>query len=173
MVLSIYYAAAIDNCPDKGKKQLEQFKQIIGKYPIDLKGAGIGDSPIIKLDSSVHVKGVITAHDLKELRMCDILLVVLDSSSQAVATFMELEYARQLGLYIIILILSKKEEFCLACAGDRDEWKKKCTICHGTGKILMPMENKSIFLQTFANAIIYDIHDLEYILKEITTVEAE
>lgn len=157
MTLKIYYAAAIDNCPDKGRTQLEQFKQLLKKYPIELRGAGIGDSPIIKLDSSPCVKGVIAAHDLKELRECDILLVVLDSKAQAIATFMELEYARQLGLYIVVLILSKTTEKCPYC--DRQKM-----IAEG---------NKSIFLETWANMIIYSIEELEVILNEITNVADE
>ena len=166
--LKIYYAAAIDNCADKGKEQLEQFKQLLNKYPVELRGAGIGDSPIIKLDSSPCVKGVICAHDLKEIRECDIFLVVLNSKSQAVATFMELEYARQLGLYTIILILSKIKEKCSLCDGSGILQGKLCSRCGGEMVVSVPDKTKSIFLETYANLILYSTEELEKILKDLT-----
>ena len=46
--------------------------------PIEVYGAGFGDSPIIGPETSKEYKGVVSAYDLRKIRECDILLVVTD-----------------------------------------------------------------------------------------------
>ena len=130
-MFKLYYAAAIDTCPEKALKQIEVFKKIFSKYqmqdifkvidgeveqvnkPIFVYGAGFGSSPIITPESSKEYKGAVSAYDLRKIRECDVLLVVTDLKQFAAGTMMELEYARNLGIYTIVLVLSKKG--CSAC----------------------------------------------------------
>ncbi len=69
---------------------------------------------------------------------------------------MELEYARQLGLYIIVLSLPEIDH-----------------IRKGVRFRSDPCKVNSIFLQTYANMIIYSEEELEAILKELTDVKDE
>lgn len=135
-MIKLYYASAIDVCLDKALHQIEAFKRILGKYYIDVYGAGFKDSPVIKPDSSESLKGVVTANDLRVIRECDIFLLVTDLETFCPGSCMELEYARQMGLYTIVL----------------------CTSGYKTN---------NIFLETFANKIIYSVKELEDILGEI------
>ena len=159
-MFKLYYAAAIDTCPEKALKQIEEFKkvfsiymkegfsfgdsfdgshnEIIVKHPIEVYGAGFGDSPIIGPETSAVKKGVISAFDLRKIRECDMLLVVTDLRQFAAGTFMELEYARNLGIYTIL-------------------------FCYGYEEIL-----KNIFLETYANTVISSMGELEEILKDLT-----
>ena len=98
----LYYAAPIDENIEVAKRRVERFKNIFKKYNIKVYGAGINkDSPILTPKASIYLKNAIVAYDLREIRECDIFLLVLDSSYGA-GCLMELEYARQLGLYCII-----------------------------------------------------------------------
>ena len=102
-MFKLYYASAIDMCVKKAFEHIGEFKKIFEKYSIEVYGAGFGDSPIIPQNCTQEYKGVITAYDLRKIRECDILLVVADLDTFCAGTMMELEYARQLGLYIILL----------------------------------------------------------------------
>lgn len=127
-MFKLYYAAAIDTCPEKALNQIEEFKLLFSKYerlslneifdengrtqvknPIQVYGAGFGDSPIIVPETSAVKKGVISAFDLRKIRECDVLLVVTDLNQFAAGTFQELEYARQLGIYTILMIIGEEE----------------------------------------------------------------
>lgn len=108
-MLRLYFAQALDCSPDKGRAQLARFKEILSKFSIELHGAGIGESPIIKLDSSLEVKKAIVAHDRKEIAECDIFLVVSDLKTFCPGTCMELEFARMLGKLTIFLALSNEK----------------------------------------------------------------
>lgn len=150
-MFKLYYASAIDNCQEKTLKQIEEFKKIFKKYscssyswsngipnhPIRVYGAGFGSSPIITPENSKEYKGAVSAYDLRKIRECDCLLVVIDNEQFCFGTAMEMEYAKQLGLYIIVLSLGKEKV-------------------------------KSIFIETFANKIIYSMKELEEILKDFT-----
>lgn len=103
MTFKLYYASAIDVCVKKAFEQIAGFKTVFKKYNIEVYGAGFADSPIIPPNCTAEYKGVITAYDLRKIRECDILLVVADLTTFAAGTMMELEYARQLGLYTILL----------------------------------------------------------------------
>jgi nucleoside 2-deoxyribosyltransferase len=109
----MYYASAIDVCVKRAFEQIAEFKKIFAKYPIEVYGAGFGDSPIIPPNCSDDYKGVITAYDLRKIRECDILFVVADLETFAAGTCMELEYARQQGLYIILLCPNKLKNIFL------------------------------------------------------------
>ena len=102
-IFRLYYAAAIDVCVKKAFEQIDEFKKLFSKYNIEVYGAGFNDSPIIPPNCTREYKGVITAYDMRKIRECDILLVVADLTTFAAGTMMELEYARQLGLYTILL----------------------------------------------------------------------
>jgi nucleoside 2-deoxyribosyltransferase len=102
-MFKIYYASAIDVCVTKAFEQIASFKEIFEKYKIEVYGAGFADSPIIPPNCTKEYKAVITAYDLRKIRECDILLVVTDLTTFAAGTMMELEYARQQGLYTIVL----------------------------------------------------------------------
>jgi nucleoside 2-deoxyribosyltransferase len=162
-MFKLYYAAAIDTCVEKAFKQIEEFKKLFVKYqastieeimegkknrvnnPISVYGAGFGASPIIGPETSQVKKGVISAYDLRKIRECDILLVVTDLKQFAAGTMMELEYARNLGIYTILMLLSpedpkEREAFYL----------------------------KNIFLETYVNKVISSKEQLEDILKDLT-----
>jgi nucleoside 2-deoxyribosyltransferase len=104
-LFKLYYASAIDVCVEKAFKQIAEFKKVFAKYNIKVFGAGFEDSPIIPQNCTREYKGIITAYDLRKIRECDILLVVTDLDTFCAGTMMELEYARQLGLYTILLCL--------------------------------------------------------------------
>ena len=112
-MFKLYYASAIDVCVKKAFEQIAEFKKIFKKYQIEVYGAGFGNSPIILPNCSDDYKGVITAYDLRKIRECDILLVVADLETFAAGTCMEFEYARQLGLYIILLCPEKLKNIFL------------------------------------------------------------
>jgi nucleoside 2-deoxyribosyltransferase len=119
-MFKMYYASAIDVCVKRAFEQIAEFKKIFAKYPIEVYGAGFGDSPIIPPNCSDDYKGVITAYDLRKIRECDILFVVADLETFAAGTCMELEYARQQGLYIILLCPNPDpERLCLWFAAGR------------------------------------------------------
>jgi len=142
-MFKLYYAASVDCSVDQGKHLLGIFKEVFKKYPqIEVSGAGIGESPIISLDSSKTLKKAIVAYDLRKLRECDILLVVTDLKTYCAGSHMELEYARNLGLLTIVLCVDKDG---LAIYG-----------------------LKNIFIETLADKIIHSIEELEEILEEIT-----
>ena len=152
-MFKLYYASAIDTCQEKAFKQIEEFKGLFYKYtkentagsmpknPIEVYGAGFNDSPIIPLDMSKTYKGVLSSYDLRKIRECDALLVVTDLKQFCAGTMMELEYARNLGIYTII--------FAKLSADDL-------------------YEVRNIFLETYANKIIYSMEELEEILKDLT-----
>ena len=185
-MLKLYYASAIDMCVEEAFKQIEEFRKLFKKYqyqditdifetiesaakqvnhPIQVFGAGFNQSPIIGPDSSPVYKGAVTAYDLRLIRNCDILLVVTDLKQFCAGTMMELEYARNLGIYTIILCLSDKG--CTNCEKANEcslgsLAEKKCPIYHTNGMV------KNIFLETYANKIIYSMVELEDILKDLT-----
>lgn len=133
-----YFASAIDVCPKEAVKQIEKFKCILSKYKVNVYGAGFDkDSPIIDESSTPELKGVICAYDLRKIRESDILLFVTDLDTFAPGSCMELEYARQLGVYVIVL-----------CLGNEDFVK-------------------NIFIETYSNKIIYSVDELEYILENV------
>jgi nucleoside 2-deoxyribosyltransferase len=103
MTFHLYYASAIDVCVTEAFERIAKFKKMFAKYKIEVFGAGFGDSPIIPPNYTEEYKGVITAYDFRKIRECDILLVVTDLETFCGGTMMELEYARQLGLYTILL----------------------------------------------------------------------
>lgn len=150
-----YYASAIDCSVDKGKRLLGIFKEVFKKYPqIEVSGAGIGESPIISLNSSKTLKKAIVAYDLRKLRECDILLMVTDLKTYCAGSHMELEYARNLGLLTIVLCLpdfvySIKSDELRSHSGLKDKVK-------------------NIFIETMADRVIYTIEELKEILEEIT-----
>lgn len=142
-MFKVYYSSAIDCSEDQGKHLFVIFKKLFKKYPqIEVCGAGIGESPIINLDSSKTLKKAVVAYDLRKLRECDILLMVTDLKTYCAGTHMELEYARNLGLLTIVLCI------------DRDGLPK-----HGL---------KNIFIETQVDKIIHSISELENILEELT-----
>lgn len=164
-MFKLYYAAAIDTCVDKAFKQIEEFKKLFNIYtirewgvregiknPIEFYGAGFGNSPIIGPETSAVKKGVISAYDLRKIRECDVLLVVTDLKQFAAGTFMEFEYARNLGIYTIVMVLPKEVPIYSQPYGTRLEKQR----CH------------NIFLETYANKIIYSMEELEEILKDLT-----
>lgn len=109
-MFKLYYCSAIDVCVEEAFKQMDEFKKIFSKYPkIEVFGAGFGESPIIGPDSSLVYKGVVVAYDLREIRKCDILLVVTDLKTFCAGTMEEMMYSRQLGLYIIVCILRNEK----------------------------------------------------------------
>ena len=166
-MFKLYYAAAIDTCVDEAVRKIVEIKEILTPYtipfeyscviipkpedfdysklvyhngvahPIEVYGAGFGESPIIGPTSSILYKGAVSAYDFRKIRECDILLVVTDLKQFAAGTMMELEYARQLGIYTIIFVTSKSKV-------------------------------KNIFLETYANKIIYSKEELIEILKDLT-----
>jgi hypothetical protein len=154
-MFKLYYASAIDACPEKALQQIREFKQLFAKYdvnglpwgemlmkvevrnPIEVYGAGFGHSPIITPESTDVYKGILSSYDKRILRDCDVLLVVTDLKQFCAGTMMEFEYARNLGIYTIVL--------CLA--------EEKC---------------KNISIETYANKIIYSKKELEEILKDLT-----
>lgn len=170
-MLRLYYASAIDTCVEDAFKQIDKFKALFDKYtkkesmqvtygfdpkwvrkegvnnPIEVYGAGFGESPIIGPDSSYVFKGAVSAYDLRQIRQCDILLVVTDLKQFAAGTFQELEYARNLGIFTILFVHDTKLE------GECMEHSSKV---------------KNIFLETYVNKIIYSMEELEVILKDLT-----
>src|SRR5208282_4747117 len=102
--------------PDTGEKMLGDKRyatakipeRIVRPNPIEVFGAGFNDSPIIPPEASSVYKGVISAYDLRKIRECDVLLAVTDLKQFAAGTFMELEYARNLGIYTILLVLPEE-----------------------------------------------------------------
>jgi hypothetical protein len=104
----LYLAQAIDCSADQGKQKIRLFKELFESHPeIALYGAGIGESPIIKLDTPKILKKAIVAYDLRKIRECDVFLMVTDLKTYCAGTHMELEYARNLGMLTIILCLTK------------------------------------------------------------------
>lgn len=173
----IYYASAIDTCVEQAFKQIEEFKKVFCKYtirldPIDLRtyvdvnnpievfGAGFGESPIIGPETTPVYKGALCAYDLRKLRECDILLVVTDLKQFCAGTMMELEYARNLGIYTIILV-TYSEKDCKPCKPVAKYFN--CDEClHEKYGV------KNIFLETYGNKIIYGMEELEDILRDLT-----
>jgi len=108
-MINLYFATPIDVRLDKAKEQIETFKKLFAKFSgIQVYVAGFNDSPIIELNTTWTQQRIIVAYDLRILRQCDILLIVTDTRTFCAGTFMELEYARQLGLYTILLSLSRE-----------------------------------------------------------------
>lgn len=137
-MFNIYVASAIDVCPEEALKQIERFKVILSKYNVNVFGAGMDkDSPIIDEHSTPELKGAVVAYDLRKLRESDILLFITNLKTFCPGSCMELEYARQLGLYIIVL-------------------------CLGSNGFV-----KNIFISTFADKVIYSVEELEFILENI------
>ena len=149
-MFKLYYASAIDVCQKKAFKQIEEFKKIFSKYDIQVYGAGFGNSPIIPLGCSEVYKAVITAYDMRQIRKCDILLVVTDLKTFAAGTFEEMMYARTNGLYVILLVLNKRK-----------------------GYKPIHSEIKNIFLESHADKIIYSIDELEQVLRQVTLKECK
>ena len=171
-MIKLYYASAIDCCVEECFRQIEEFKKIFEPYCkltkvvnhcieknnslLQVYGAGFGDNPIIGPDSSDVVKGVVCAFDLRHIRECDILLVVTDLQTFCPGTMMELEYARQMGLYIIVLCLPPK--VTIDFGGDTP-----ALMTITTPKV----KCKNIFIETYANKVIYSIEELKEILDEV------
>ena len=109
-MIRIYFAQPIDIKPDNVEVTIREFKKIFTKFPnIEVYGAGFNDSPIINPDKVTWtIERVIVAYDLRQIRQCDILLIVTDTHTFCAGTMMELEYARQLGIFTIMLSLSKE-----------------------------------------------------------------
>jgi nucleoside 2-deoxyribosyltransferase len=188
-VFKLYYASAIDTCVEEAFKQIEEFKKIFKPYTyncdecifledtmnqvdkckkchkLEVYGAGFGDSPILDGSESSIKKGVICAYDLRKLRECDVLLVVTDLKQFAAGTMMELEYARNLGIYIIIMVLQEKK-LCDECPDFKNNMEKMIECANTCNQMLPKLKN--IFLETYANKIIYSMEELEEILKELT-----
>lgn len=175
-MFKLYYASAIDTCPDKALKQIEEFKKVFDSYgeefnwegvknPIEVYGAGFNGSSIISPECSKEYKGVISAYDLRKIRECDILLIVTDLKQFAAGTMMELEYARNLGIYTILFITTPLDENCKICMNGFSETdrcgEEDCRVCEYN-----PIKN--IFLETYINKIIYSMRELEVILKDLT-----
>ena len=115
------------------------------RNPIEVYGAGFGHSPIITPESTDVYKGILSSYDKRILRDCDVLLVVTDLKQFCAGTMMEFEYARNLGIYTILMLLSpedpkEREAFYL----------------------------KNIFLETYVNKVISSKEQLEDILKDLT-----
>jgi len=181
-VFKLYYASAIDTCVEEAFKQIEEFKKIFKPYTyncdecifledtmnqvdkckkchkLEVYGAGFGDSPILDGSESSIKKGAICAYDLRKLRECDVLLVVTDLEQFAAGTMMELEYARNLGIYIILFVTSKINI-------------GKASIDCGEPEVVtikVHHKLKNIFLETYANKVIHSMEELEDILKELS-----
>ena len=181
-MFKLYYAAAIDTCPEKALKQIEVFKKIFSKFiqeewtdgsnirivsnfvknPLEVYGAGFGDSPIITPESSKEYKGAVSAYDLRKIRECDILLVVTDLKQFAAGTMMELEYARNLGIYTILFVLPSKKVLCMLVM------VILVILVKPELKMRVTKGEQNIFLETYANKIIYSMEELEAILKDLT-----
>ena len=119
-MLKIYYCSPIDINPEKARKQIEYFKWLFSKYSnIEVYGAGFKDSPIISNNSSWDKKAIVIAYDYRILRNCDILFVNSDLSTFCAGTFMELEYAKRLGIYVLLLVPEKPKNIFLECLADK------------------------------------------------------
>jgi len=120
MMLRIYYCSPIDICLEKAKEEIEKFKQLFSKFPnIQVEGAGFGDNPIVDSNTSWIKKKAIVSYDYRILRSCDILLVITDLKTFCSGTMLEMEYARQLGLTIILYCPYKPKNIFLECLTDK------------------------------------------------------
>ena len=191
-MFKLYYAAAIDTCVEQAFKQIDEFKKVFKPYILDccecvfeyqlestpeqvkkcdnchkieVFGAGFGESPIIGSDSSSVYKGVTCSYDYRLIRQCDILLVVTNLEQFCAGTMMELEYARNLGIYTIVLILQKKVS-CIDCEDKGLQGLGNGDFCANHCDNMFP-KLKNIFLETFCNKIIYSMEELEEILKDL------
>jgi nucleoside 2-deoxyribosyltransferase len=117
-MFKIYYASAIDVCVQEAYQQIEEFKRMFYRLnyneeherkstAIEVCGAGFGKSPVLDGPTPEIKKDVVAAYDLRMIRGCDILLVVTNLKTFAAGTFMEFEYARQQGLYIIVCVMTE------------------------------------------------------------------
>jgi hypothetical protein len=125
-MLKLYYSAPIDTCVEEAFKEIAEFKIIFSKFPLlEVLGAGFGESPIITPDTSDVKKGVIVAYDYRIIRGCDILLVNTNLKNYCAGTLLEMEYARQLGLYIILLVPEKPKNIFLTTLANKIVYSKK------------------------------------------------
>jgi hypothetical protein len=99
------------------------------------------------------------------IRQCDVLLVVTNLKTFCAGTMMELEYARNLGLYIILLVLQKKIS-CEECNEKIYDSENNYYCMIHCDKMFPKLKN--IFLETYCNKIIYSMEELEEILKDLT-----
>jgi len=119
-MLKVYYSAPIDVCVKEAFKKIDKFRELFAKFSsIEFYGAGIGESPIIRPESSDVKKGVVVAYDYRLIRNCDILLVNTDLNTYCAGTLLEMEYARQLGLYIILLVPEKPKNIFLTSLANK------------------------------------------------------
>jgi nucleoside 2-deoxyribosyltransferase len=130
-MFKVYIAQAIDSNPEGVIENINNFANILIEYGLDVRGAGIPPSPIIGPDTNIERKKVIVAYDLTVLRGCDILLVISDLDTFALGTMMEMEYARQLGLYIILYCPSKCKNIFADKTVDKEvhsEFELRCLL---------------------------------------------
>lgn len=108
-MFKVYIGQPIDSKPDRALERIKKLKELFSKFPnIEVYGAGFGDSPIINNNATWTIKRTVVAYDLRILRKCDIFLAIVDSHTFCAGTMMELEHARQLGIFTIMLSLSKE-----------------------------------------------------------------
>jgi nucleoside 2-deoxyribosyltransferase len=119
-MLRIYYSSPIDVCVEKAFKTIELFKKIFAKFPeLEVYGAGFGKSPIITSESTWSKKKAIVAYDYRIIRSCDILFVNTDLDTFCAGTMLEMEYARQLGMFIILMCPEKPKNIFLETLADK------------------------------------------------------
>jgi hypothetical protein len=125
-MLKLYYSAPIDTCYEEAFKEIAEFKELFAKFPsIEVYGAGFGESPIITQDTSDFKKGVVVSYDYRIVRGCDILFVNTNLKNYCAGTLLEMEYARQLGLYIILLVPEKPKNIFLTTLANKIVYSKK------------------------------------------------
>jgi len=119
-MFKIYYASAIDTCVEEAFKRIEEFKIIFAKFPeLSVYGAGFNESPIIGPETTWIKKKAIVSYDYRMIRNCDILFVNTDLDTFCAGTMLEMEYARQLGLTIILYCPKKPKNIFLETLADK------------------------------------------------------
>ena len=125
-MFKLYYAAAIDTCVEQAFKEIEEYKQIFSKFPeIEVYGAGFKESPILDEKSTHDKKCVVTAYDLRKIREVDILFVNTDLKTYCAGTMVELDYAKRLGIYVIMLCPEKPKNIFLTSLVDKIIYSKE------------------------------------------------
>lgn len=136
-MFNIYVGSAIDIHPDRAIKQVEEFKKLFSKYKVNVFGAGYDK------DSPI-----IDEHSTPELK--------------GIISAYDLRIIRNCDIFLMVTDL---DTFCPGTSMELEYSRNlglyTIVLCLGNGFC------KNIFIETYANKILYSKDELREILKNV------